>query len=66
MCQLIKEIPNDYDSQSKLGMLCLALGFFTIGFMIGTYKSNAEVVKCEQSLPRDQHCKIVAIPNKEV
>jgi hypothetical protein len=41
---------------------CLLLGIL-LTFVPGPFKHATEAIEqCEKSLPRDQHCKVIAVP----
>lgn len=41
-------------------MIFLIIGIL-FGFNAGTYESKEAIKECEQTLPRDVHCKIIAV-----
>ena len=50
-------------SKRTIGFIGLA-SMFIFGYMVGNYWSRIEIGACEASLPRYQHCKLTAIPDK--
>ena len=36
----------------------------SFAFLIGNYEGHIAKAECEAALPRDQHCKLVAVPDK--
>ena len=37
----------------------------SFAFLIGNYEGHIAKTECEAALPRDQHCKLIAVPDKE-
>lgn len=45
---------------------CVIMCFvFLIVFLIVSPSKNQRLIECEKSLPRDQHCILVAIPENQ-
>ena len=42
----------------------IAVYLVSFAFLIGNYEGHIEKAKCEAALPRDQHCKLIAVPDK--
>ena len=40
----------------------IAVYLVSFAFLIGNYEGHIEKAKCEAALPRDQHCKLIAVP----
>lgn len=50
------------------GLLIMLLIMSTAGFSAGAWWEKQQTIEiknqCEASLPRDQHCKLIAVPEK--
>ena len=50
----------------NVALLILIAGcLVSFAFIIGNFEGHVEKAKCEAALPRDQHCKLIAVPDKE-
>lgn len=50
------------DTSAALILLATALALFFTGYVIGSFDKDLVITRCEQSLPRDQHCVLQAMP----
>ena len=46
-----------------LTLIAVLVLIFT--FLIGNYEGHKAKIECEAALPRDKHCKLIAVPDKE-
>ena len=54
---------------SDTGLVALMFLASLAGFSAGAYLEKQQTIQminqCEAALPRDQHCKLIAVPEKE-
>ena len=51
--------------RANVALLILIAGcLVSFAFLIGNYEGHIAKAECEAALPRDQHCKLVAVPDK--
>ena len=46
-------------------LILIAAYLVSFAFFVGNYEGYIAKAECEAALPRDQHCKLVAVPDKE-
>ena len=49
----------------KLNVALLILAAYILvsfAFLVGNYEGHIAKAECEAALPRDQHCKLIAVP----
>ena len=45
-------------------LLVIAGCLCSFAFFVGNYEGHIAKAECEAALPRDQHCKLTAVPDK--
>ena len=46
-------------------LILIAVYLVSFAFFVGNYEGHIAKAECEAALPRDQHCKLIAVPDKE-
>ena len=52
----------------KLNVALLILAAYILvsfAFLVGNYEGHIAKAECEAALPRDQHCKLIAVPEPD-
>ena len=45
-------------------LILIAVYLVSFAFFVGNYEGHIAKAECEAALPRDQHCKLTAVPDK--
>ena len=43
-------------------LILIAVYLVSFAFFVGNYEGHIAKAECEAALPRDQHCKLIAVP----
>ena len=51
---------------ANVALLILIAGYLcSFAFLLGNYEGYIAKAECEAALPRDQHCKLIAVPEPD-
>ena len=51
---------------ANVALLILIAGYLcSFAFLLGNYEGHIAKAECEAALPRDKHCKLIAVPEPD-